>query len=76
MGEILPNLLLIIGFEGGLVIKYLPAKQEALIPGSGRSPGEGNGKYSCLGNPIHCGAWGAIYSPWGRRRVRYNLETK
>ena len=30
------------------------------IPGSGRSPGEGNGnplKYSCLGNPVDRGAW-------------------
>ena len=29
------------------------------IPGSGRSPGEGNGKpvpYSCLGNPMEGGA--------------------
>ena len=29
--------------------------EEGLIPGSGRSPGEGNGnllQYSCLGNPI------------------------
>ena len=32
------------------------------IPGSGRSPGEGNGKplqYSCLENPIDRGAWQA-----------------
>ena len=32
------------------------------IPGSGRSPGEGNGnppQYSCLGNPIDRGAWWA-----------------
>ena len=32
------------------------------IPGSGRSPGEGNGnplQYSCLGNPMDRGAWGA-----------------
>ena len=32
------------------------------IPGSGRSPGEGNGnplQYSCLGNPIDGGAWWA-----------------
>ena len=32
------------------------------IPGSGRSPGEGNGnpfKYSCLENPMDRGAWGA-----------------
>ena len=30
------------------------------IPGSGRSPGEGNGKplpYSCLGNPMAGEAW-------------------
>ena len=33
-----------------------------LIPGSGRSPGGGHGnplQYSCLGNPIHRGAWWA-----------------
>ena len=32
------------------------------IPGSGRSPGGGNGnplQYSCLGNPMDGGAWGA-----------------
>ena len=31
-----------------------------LIPGSGRSPGGGNGyllQYSCLGNPMDRGAW-------------------
>ena len=30
------------------------------IPGSGRSPGEGNSnplQYSCLGNPMDRGAW-------------------
>ena len=30
------------------------------VPGSRRSPGEGNGnsrQYSCLGNPIDRGAW-------------------
>ena len=33
------------------------------IPGSGRSPGEGNGnppQYSHLGNPMDRGAWQAI----------------
>ena len=33
-----------------------------LIPGSGRSPGEGNGNpflYSCMGNPISRGVWWA-----------------
>ena len=32
------------------------------IPGSGRSPGEGNGsppQYSCLENPMDRGAWSA-----------------
>ena len=32
-------------------------------PGSGKSPGEGNGKplqYSCLENPMDRGAWQAI----------------
>ena len=34
-----------------------------LIPGSGRSPGGGNGhplQYSCLENPMDRGAWWAI----------------
>ena len=33
------------------------------IPGSERSPGEGNGsllQYSCLGNPMDRGTWWAI----------------
>ena len=33
-----------------------------LIPGSGRSPAEGNGnplQYSCLENPMDAGAWQA-----------------
>ena len=40
-----------------------------LIPGSGRSPGEGNGnspQYSCLENPKDRRAWWAI-SPRGRQ---------
>ena len=48
------------GLPGGAVVKNLPASLEdtrdlGLIPGSGRSPGEGNGnpfQYSCLGNPM------------------------
>ena len=47
------------GFPGGLVIKNPPASAGATgdigsIPGSKRSPGEGNGnplQYSCLENP-------------------------
>ena len=36
------------------------AGDPGLIPGSGRSPGEGSGnplQYSCLGNPIDREAW-------------------
>ena len=45
-------------------VKNLPstAGDEGSIPGSRRSPGEGNGdplQYSCLGNPKHRGAWEA-----------------
>ena len=35
---------------------------EGLIPGSGRSPGKGNGyphQYSCLENPVDSGVWQA-----------------
>ena len=53
------------GSPGGTVVKDPLAIQEmvGLIPGSGRSPGEGNGyplHYSCLGNPMDRGAWWAI----------------
>ena len=39
------------------------------IPGSGRSPGEGNGnplQFSCLENPMNRGAWFGC-CPWGRK---------
>ena len=39
------------------------------IPGSGRSPGEGNGnplQYPCLENPMDGGTW-LGYSPWGHK---------
>ena len=39
------------------------------IPGSGRSPGEGNGnplQYSYLEHPMDGGAW-LDYSPWGHK---------
>ena len=45
------------GFPGGPVVKNSPASTEdaGLIPGLGRSLGEGNGnplQYSCLENPM------------------------
>ena len=38
------------------------ARDPGSIPGSGRSPGEGNGnplQYFCLENPMDLGAWGS-----------------
>ena len=53
-----------LGFPGGTVIKNPPANAGDMgsIPGSGRSPEEGNGdplQYSCLGNPLDRRAWHA-----------------
>ena len=47
----------------GIVVKNPPdnAEDAGSIPGSGRSPGEGNGnplQCSCLGNPMNRGAGG------------------
>ena len=55
------------GFPSDSVIRNLPAsvgdaRDMALIPGSGRSPGEGTGymlEYSCLDNSKDRGAWWA-----------------
>ena len=54
-------------FSHGTVVKNLPAnagdtRDVGSIPGSGRSPGEGNDsplQYSCLGNSMDRGAWRA-----------------
>ena len=59
----------VVGLPGGSVVKNLPANtgdpgDVGSIPGSGRSPGEGNGnllKYSCLKNPMDRGArWATV----------------
>ena len=52
------------------MVKCLPACNVGdldSIPGSGRSPGEGNGnpfQYACLENPMDGGAWQA---PWSHK---------
>ena len=49
------------------------AGAEGLIPGLGRSPGEGNGnilQYSCLENPMGRGAWQAIVHGVAKSRTR------
>ena len=55
------------GLPGGTVVKNPPANagdagDAGSIPGSGRSPGEGNGnplQYSCLKNSMDRGTWWA-----------------
>ena len=54
----------VLGFPGGSEVKASAcnAGDLGLIPGSGRSPGEGNGnplQYSCLEDPMDGGAWWA-----------------
>ena len=51
--------------KGGSAVKNPPtnARDAGSVPGSGRSPGEGNGnplQCSCPGNPMGRGAWQAI----------------
>ena len=57
-------LVFFLGVPGGLDDKESACNEGhlGLIPGSGRSPGEGNGnplQYSCLENPVDGGAWQA-----------------
>ena len=51
-----------VGFPDGSVVKNSPG-DAGTIPGSERSPGEGNGhplQYSCLENSMDRGVWQAI----------------
>ena len=51
-----------------------------LIPGSGRSPGEGNGNplwYSCLENPKDRGAWRAtVYRVTKTLKIKQNFKIR
>ena len=57
--------IILLGFPDGSVVKNAPvttgdAGNTGLIPGSGRSPGGGNGnplQYSCLENSMDRAAW-------------------
>ena len=67
------------GFPCSSVVKESAynAGDLGLTPGSGRSPGEGNGnplQYSCLENPVDRGAWRATVH--GVSRVGHDLATK
>ena len=63
------------------VVKNLPANvgDLGLIPGLGRSPGEGNGnslQYSCIGNPKDRGAWQATVHEVTKSRTRLSTHTE
>ena len=70
-------------FQVAPVVKNLPdnagdIRDVGLIPGSGRSPGEGNGnplQYLCLENPIDRGAWQATVHGVARNRTRLSHYT-
>ena len=56
------NLKVVRGFPGGSEVKVSASNVGDLgsMPGSGRSPGEGNGnpfQYSCLKNPMDGESW-------------------
>ena len=66
-GERLAKRFVLLGenFSDGSVVKAPPANtgDVSSIPGSGRSPGEGNGsthQYSCLENSMDRGPWQAV----------------
>ena len=66
---------ILMGFPGGSDGKEFAcnAGDLGLMPGLGRSPGEGNGyphQYSCLENPMDRGAWWATVH--GSQRVSHN----
>ena len=59
-------------FPGGKASVY-NAGDPGSVPGSGRSPGEGNGnplQYSCLENPMDRGAWWATVLGVAKSRTR------
>ena len=63
------------GFSGNSVVKNLPANvgDTSLMPGLGRSPGEGNGnplQYSCLENATTAEPGGL--QSMGSQRVRHD----
>ena len=70
----------VFGFSSDLGAKNPPAQagDMGLIPGAGRSPGEGNGnllQHCCLGNNVDRGELGGLHS-MGLERVRHGLVSK
>ena len=69
------------GFPGDLDCKASACSvgDLGMIPGSGRSPGEGNGnplQCSCLGNPMDRGAWLATVQEVAKSQTRLSAQTE
>ena len=76
---VFPFRFLYLGFPGGSDPKESACKtgDRGSIPGSGRSPGKGNGnplQYSCLGNPMGRGAWWATVHGVAKNRTQLSNE--
>ena len=69
----------VLSFPGGSEVKASACNEGDLdsIPGSGRSPGEGNGsplQYSCLENPMDGGAGRATVHRVAKSRTRLSNQ--
>ena len=70
---ILEEIIVSKGFPGGSEVKACNVGDLGSIPGSGRSPGEGNGnplQYFCLENPMDGGAWWATVHRVAKSQIR------
>ena len=70
-----------VNFSGGLDGKAYAYNEgdPGSIPGSGRSPGKGNGnplQYSCLENPMDGGTWQAIVHRTGKGQFSFHSQRK
>jgi len=66
---------MLLGFPNGSDSKKSACSRgdRSLIPGSGRSPGEGNGyplQYACLENSMDRGAWGTTIHGFAKSQTQ------
>ena len=78
--EMTTTTFLLSGFPGSSVVKDLPvnAGDVGSIPGSGRSPREGNDnplQYSCLENPMDRGAWRTTVHEVEKSQAQFSNST-
>ena len=67
-----------VDFPGGSEGKQFICNVEDPVPGSGRSPGEGNGyplQSSCLENPMDRGTWGATVHGVTKSQIQLSTHT-